>query len=58
MNTWMTGENWIKHHYKKRNIFCNHLDVDDITDADYSHAKRVCKDFKITNLSEYHDLHI
>ena len=25
-------------------------------DADYLHAKRVCKDFKIKNLVEYHDL--
>ena len=27
-----------------------------ITDADYTHAKRVCKDFKIKDLGEYHDL--
>ena len=27
-----------------------------ITDADYMHAKRVCKDFEIKNLGEYHDL--
>ena len=29
-----------------------------ITDADYTHAKRVCKDFKIKNLGEYHDLYV
>ena len=29
-----------------------------ITDADYAHAKRVCKDFEIKNLEEYHDLHV
>ena len=29
----------------------------DITDADYTHAKRVCKDFKITKLGKYHDLY-
>ena len=27
-----------------------------ITDADYMHTKRVCKDFEIKNLDEYHDL--
>ena len=30
----------------------------DITDADYAHAKRVCKDFEIKNLGEYHDLYL
>ena len=27
--------------------FYNHSDMDDITDADYVRAKRVCKDFEI-----------
>ena len=27
--------------------FYNHLNMEDITDADYAHAKRVCKDFEI-----------
>ena len=30
--------------------------MEDITDADYTHTKRVCKDFKTTNFGEYHDL--
>ena len=29
-----------------------------VTDADYTHTKRVCKDFEIKNLDEYHDLYI
>ena len=29
-----------------------------ITDADYMHTKRVCKDFQIKNLGEYHDSHL
>ena len=29
-----------------------------ITDADYVHAKRVCIDFEIKKLGEYHDLHV
>ena len=36
--------------------FYSHLNMEDITEADYAHAKRVCKDFKIKNLLEYHDL--
>ena len=38
--------------------FYNHLNISDITDADYAHAKRVCKDFEIKNLGEYHDLYV
>ena len=32
--------------------------MEDITDEDYVHAKRVCKDFEIKNLGEYHDLYV
>ena len=39
--------------------FYSHLNMEDITDADYAHAKRVCKDFEIIkNLGEYHDLYV
>ena len=27
--------------------FCSHINLVDITDADYAQAKRVCKDFEI-----------
>ena len=30
--------------------------MEDITDADYVHAKRVWKDFETKALREYHDL--
>ena len=29
-----------------------------ITDADYSHVKRVCKDFEMKRLREYHNLYV
>ena len=32
--------------------------MDDITDTDYMHVKRVCKDFEIKNVGEYHDLYL
>ena len=32
--------------------------MEDITDTDYVHAKRVCKDFKIKKLGEYQDLYV
>ena len=31
--------------------------MEDITDAHQGHTKRVCKDFEIKNLGEYHDLY-
>ena len=42
----------------EREEFFSHLNMEDITDADYVHAKRVCKDFEIKNLEEYHDLYV
>ena len=38
--------------------FYSNLDLEDFTEADYMHAKRVCKDFEIKNLGEYHDLYL
>ena len=32
--------------------------MEDITNAYYGHAKRVCKDFEIKNLGQYHDLYV
>ena len=32
--------------------------MEDITDADYAHAKIVCKNFEIKSLGEYHDLYV
>ena len=32
--------------------------MEDITDADYAHAKRVCKDFETKHLGKYHDLYV
>ena len=38
--------------------FYSNINVEGITDADYAHRKRVCKDFKIKNLGEYLDLYV
>ena len=38
--------------------FYSDLTMEDITYADYVHAKRVCKDFGIKNLGESHDLYV
>ena len=38
--------------------FYSNLNLKDITDADYMHAKRLCKEFEIRALGEYHDLYL
>ena len=42
---------------EKDKFNCN-LHMEDITDANYIHAKRVCKDFEIKNLGKYYDLNL
>ena len=32
--------------------------MEDITDADYVHAKQACKNFEIKNVGQYHDLYV
>ena len=34
------------------------LNMEDITDVDYTHGERVCRDFEETNLEEYHDFFV
>ena len=51
----MIGKNSMKHHYVKKKIFT--VTMEDITDADGSHSKRICKDFETKNLGESHDLY-
>ena len=39
--------------------FCSHLNMEDITDADYAHVKRVFKQKEFENiLREHHDLRV
>ena len=41
-----------------KEVFYNHLNMEDITDVDCVHAKRDCKDFEINFFPEYHDLDV
>ena len=40
----------------KKEDFDSHLNMEDNTDTDYMHTKRVFKDFEIKKLGESHDL--
>ena len=42
MDDW---ERFIEISLFEKEEFYSHLNMEDITDADYAHAKRVCKDF-------------
>ena len=53
-------DDWEKFHetsLPEKEDFYSHLNMEDITDVDYTHTKRVWKDFEIKNLGEYHDLY-
>ena len=52
MNIWMTGKNFREISLLKKDFY-SHLNMEDITDADYVHAKRVCKDLEVNNLEKY-----
>ena len=38
--------------------FYSFLNIEDITDIDYKHAKRIFGEFKINNLGDYYDLYV
>ena len=38
--------------------FYSHLNIDNITNVSYVHAKRICKDFETKAVGEYNDLYI
>ena len=48
----------MKHYYLKKEDFYSNLNMEDNTDADYMHRKRVCKDFRMKGLEEYHDFQV
>ena len=49
-------ENFNETSLTEKEEFYNNLNMENITDSDYMHVKRVCKDFEIKKLGEYHDL--
>ena len=55
MNHW---EKFNENTLPEKDRFYSNLNIEEITDADYTHRKRVCKDFEAKNLVEYHDLYL
>ena len=54
---WMIWENSMNQLPAKEDFY-SLLNMEDITDADCMHAKRVSKDFEIKNLGKYYDLYV
>ena len=42
----------------KKEEFYSKLNMEDITNVDYKHAKRIYKEFEMKHLGEYHDLYL
>ena len=42
----------------EKKYFYSHLNIEDITDADHAHPKRLSKEFQIKNVGEYHDFYV
>ena len=55
MDEW---EKFSKTIFPEKEEFYRNLNVEDITDADYMHAKSVCENFEIKKLGEYHNLYL
>ena len=53
MNILVFEKNSMEHHYLKKNFY-SHLNLENITYADYGHRNRVCKDFEVKS-AQYHD---
>ena len=47
LSLWVHG--WIETTLPEKEEFYSNLKMEDVTDADYIHAKKVCKDFEIKN---------
>ena len=55
MDSW---ERFAETSFPDKEAFYSSLNVEDITDADYRHAKRVFKSLNNKNLVDYHDLYV
>ena len=52
MNIWIIDKNSMEISLPKKEDFHNHLNMEDFTNADYTHANTVCKDFETKHLGE------
>ena len=58
MKIWIAGKNLIKLDFQIKKAFSSELDLEDITDKDYEHGKKLWKIFEMKNRGEHHDLYV
>ena len=58
VNIWYSLEKFDKNTLPPKEAFYSNLNLEDISDEDYKHVKKVLDVFKIKNLDEYHDLYV
>ena len=58
MNKLMIVKNSMKCHYLRKKNFTVNLNIEEIIDPDYTHARKVCKDFEIKHLDEYYKFYV
>ena len=54
----MNGKRLIETSFPEKEEFYSNLIMANIADADYMHAKSVCKDFEIKYLGKYYDFYL
>ena len=52
MNIWIIDKNSMEISLPQKEDFHSHPNMEDFTDADYTHANTVCKDFEAKHLGE------
>ena len=55
MNSWERFDETL---LPNKKAFYSELNLEDISDKDYEHAKKVWEVFEIKSLGEYHDLYV
>ena len=58
MNTWIAGKKFNETSIPPKEAFNSELNLEDITDEDYTHVQKVWDVFEIKNREEYHDLYV
>ena len=58
MNTWVVEKGFNETSLPDKEAFYSNLNMEDITDVDYKHAKIVFKNLINKNLGDYHDLYV